>query len=96
VLWVLARATLSPPSYSLTPTRGHRYGSGGFAITSLITAVSSQFMSQQYLDATTSFWSAHNTGGAELEVLRSQESVGARMLWNQNQLEGTCTWLGQQ
>ena len=75
-----------------------RYGSGGFAITSLVTAISSQFVTQTWLDTTTQFWATNSPGGAELEVLRSQESIGARMLWNEAEAQGgaTCTWLAAQ
>lgn len=89
-----------PPTRALCHTHAcaRRYGSGGFAITSLVTAVSSQFVSQAWLDTTTQFWASNSPGGAGLEVLRAQESIGARMLWNQAEEAGgaTCTWLAAQ
>jgi len=75
---------------------GCRYGSGGFAITSLITAISGQFTSNSALSAATTFWEDHAIGGAQLEVERAEESVGARALWVQNQYTSTCQWLATQ
>lgn len=73
-----------------------RYGSGGFAIQSLVETVSSQFVSQVNMELVEKHWAANPVSAAELSVKQGVEAIAARVQFVGSVKGEVCAWLGAQ
>jgi len=70
-----------------------RYGSGGFAAASLVSATASAGVTQDFKNDVVAFFKANPFPAANLEIQRSLESVEARAEALTDSIGGACTWL---
>lgn len=70
-----------------------RYGSGGFALSDLVTSTARYFASAASYADVRGWYLSHPMSGAQLEWQQATESIATRAAWREAQLDATCTKL---
>eukprot|EP00003_Mantamonas_plastica_P023141 TRINITY_DN408_c4_g1_i1.p2 TRINITY_DN408_c4_g1~~TRINITY_DN408_c4_g1_i1.p2 ORF type:complete len:213 (+),score=84.55 TRINITY_DN408_c4_g1_i1:1021-1659(+) len=73
-----------------------RYGGGGFAIDSLVTAVTSGYASQQKVDEVTEWFAKNPVPSASRSIDASIEQIKSNANWLSRNADPVCNWVSQQ